>query len=79
MIRTKIVMVMGFRHSSTNALFDRLAASRGILAFNEYADDQIYRNFCLRPEREIRNQKIFATAKRPGLKRNSLSLTHLVS
>jgi hypothetical protein len=48
-------MVIGFQRSGTNALFDSLAGDRNILSFNEVAESEIYRNFYLKPEPEIRS------------------------
>ena len=53
---TKLVMIIGFQRSGTNALFDSLSSDRKILAFNEHADNDVYQNFYLRPESEIREK-----------------------
>ena len=51
---TRLVMIIGFQRSGTNALFDSLAADHRVLAFNEHSDNEIYQNFYLKPEAEIR-------------------------
>jgi sulfotransferase family protein len=53
---TRLVMIIGFQRSGTNALFDSLAADRRIIAVNEHAENEMYQNFYLRPEPEIRNR-----------------------
>jgi hypothetical protein len=50
----RLVMIIGFQRSGTNALFDSLAAAREIVAFNEDTDSAVFENFFLRPEPEIR-------------------------
>lgn len=50
----KLIMIMGVQRSGTTALFDILALAPGVSPRQESADDEIYDNFFLRPEPEIR-------------------------
>ncbi len=54
MSTNRIVMILGVQRSGTNALFDSLAKAPKVLACNESGDSEIYINFFLRPEPEIR-------------------------
>jgi hypothetical protein len=62
----RLVMVIGFQRSGTNALFDSLAGDRRFLSFNEVGESEIYSNFYLKAEPEIRS--IFHAGKNVLLK-----------
>ncbi len=47
-------MIMGVQRSGTTALFEALAAADGVTARQESAGDEIYADYFLRPEPEIR-------------------------
>jgi hypothetical protein len=47
-------MILGFQRSGTTALFKTLASASGVSPRHEHADDDVYHNFFLRPEPEIR-------------------------
>lgn len=47
-------MIMGVQRSGTTALFDALSAAKGVTARIESAGDDIYDDYFLRPEPEIR-------------------------
>lgn len=50
----RLVMIMGFQRSGTTALFKTLSTAPGVSPRNESADDDIYDDYFLRPEAEIR-------------------------
>lgn len=50
----RLVMIMGFQRSGTTALFDTLASAPGVSPRHEHADDDIYDDYFLRPEPQIR-------------------------
>ena len=50
----RLVMIMGVQRSGTTALYSALAAATGVTGRNEHPDDQIYENYYLRPEPEVR-------------------------
>lgn len=50
----RLVMIMGFQRSGTTATFRTLATAPGVSPRNEHADDDIYDQYFLRPEPEIR-------------------------
>jgi len=52
--RKKLVMIMGVQRSGTTALFDILAEAPGVSPRQESAGDDIYDDYFLRPEPEIR-------------------------
>ena len=51
----RLVMIMGFQRSGTTALFDTLASAPGVSPRHEHADDDIYDDYFLRPEPQIRS------------------------
>jgi Sulfotransferase domain len=51
----RLVMIMGFQRSGTTALFDTLASAPGVSARHEHADDDLYDDYFLRPEPQIRS------------------------
>lgn len=53
--RKRLVMIMGVQRSGTTALFEALATAPGVTARNESPDDEIYVDYFLRPESEIRD------------------------
>lgn len=53
--RKRLVMIMGVQRSGTTALFEALATAPGVTARNESPDDEIYRDYFLRPEPQIRH------------------------
>lgn len=54
-IKLKIIMVMGVQRSGTNALFNSFAKDTNFRAFNECDDSEIFYEWNLRPECEIRS------------------------
>ncbi len=50
----RLVMIMGFQRSGTTALFDTLASAPGVSPRHEHADDDLYDDYFLRPEPQIR-------------------------
>lgn len=50
----RLVMIMGFQRSGTTALFDTLASAPGVSPRHEHADDDIYDDYFLRPEPDVR-------------------------
>ena len=50
----RLVMIMGFQRSGTTALFNTLSTASGVSARHEHPDDEIYAQYELRPEVEIR-------------------------
>ena len=50
----RLVMILGFQRSGTTAMFETLASSPGVLPRHEEADDDIYDDYFLRPEPQIR-------------------------
>jgi hypothetical protein len=53
--KIKIIMVMGVHRSGTNALFNSLAEDTNFRSFNESDDSEIFCEWNLRPESEIRS------------------------
>ena len=51
----KIIMVVGCQRSGTTVLFRSLAMDRQVKAFNESSRNEIFDNFLLKPEFEIRH------------------------
>jgi hypothetical protein len=51
----KLLMVMGYQRSGTNALFDSIERGGGCVAIVDVEESDIYDQFDLRPEPEIRN------------------------
>ncbi|MBU3665935.1 MAG: cytochrome P450 [Chthoniobacterales bacterium] len=51
----KIIMIMGVQRSGTTTLFNALASAANVTAREESPDDQIYSDYFLRPEPEIRD------------------------
>lgn len=52
--RKSLIMIMGVQRSGTTALFDILAEASGVSPRQESPGDEIYDDFYLRPETEIR-------------------------
>lgn len=52
--RKSLIMIMGVQRSGTTALFDILASAPGVSARQETAGDEIYDDYFLRPQPEIR-------------------------
>lgn len=52
--RKKLIIIMGVQRSGTTALFEALAGAAGVSARHESAGDEIYDDYYLRPEPEIR-------------------------
>ena len=52
---TRLVMILGFQRSGTTALFDTLASAPGVSPRHEHADDDLYDDYFLRPEPQIRS------------------------
>ena len=52
---TRLVMILGFQRSGTTALFKTLASAPGVSPRHEHADDDIYDDYFLRPEPQIRS------------------------
>lgn len=50
----RLVMIMGFQRSGTTALFETLASAPGVSPRHEHADDDIYDDYFLRPEPQVR-------------------------
>ena len=50
----RIVMILGFQRSGTTALFETLASAPGVSPRHEHANDDLYDDFFLRPEPQIR-------------------------
>ena len=50
----RLVMILGFQRSGTTAMFETLASSPGVSPRHEEADDDIYDDYFLRPESQIR-------------------------
>jgi hypothetical protein len=50
----RLVMILGFQRSGTTAMFETLASSPGVSPRHEAADDDIYDDYFLRPESQIR-------------------------
>ena len=50
----RIVMILGFQRSGTTALFKTLASAPGVSPRHEHANDDLYDDFFLRPEPQIR-------------------------
>ncbi len=53
--KLKIIMVMGVQRSGTNALFNSFAKDPKFRSFNECDDSEIFYDWNLRPESEIRS------------------------
>ncbi|HJL19073.1 MAG TPA: sulfotransferase domain-containing protein [Sandaracinaceae bacterium LLY-WYZ-13_1] len=53
--RKRLIFVMGVQRSGTNALRRSLSLSPSIVAFNEAKEDELYDDWFLRPEPEIRD------------------------
>lgn len=53
--RKKLIMIMGVQRSGTTALFESLAGAAGVSPRQESSDDEIYDDYYLRPEPEIRS------------------------
>ncbi len=54
-LRKKLIMIMGVQRSGTTALFEALAGASGVSPRNEAPSDEIYDDYFLRPEPEIRS------------------------
>ena len=50
----RLVMILGFQRSGTTAMFETLASSPGVSPRHEEADDDIYDDYFLRSESQIR-------------------------
>jgi hypothetical protein len=50
----RLVMILGFQRSGTTALFNTLASASGVSPRHEHADDDVYDDFFLRPESQVR-------------------------
>lgn len=53
--RKKLIMIMGVQRSGTTALFESLAGATGVTPRQESSGDEIYDDYFLRPEPEIRS------------------------
>lgn len=53
--RKKLIMIMGVQRLGTTALFEALAGATGVTPRQESSGDEIYDNYFLRPEPEIRS------------------------
>ena len=50
----RLVMILGFQRSGTTALFNTLASASGVSPRHEHADDDVYDDYFLRPESQVR-------------------------
>lgn len=50
----RLVMILGFQRSGTTALFKTLASAPGVSPRHEHANDDVYEDYFLRPEPQIR-------------------------
>jgi hypothetical protein len=50
----RLVMILGFQRSGTTALFETLASAPGVSPRQEHANDDVYDDYFLRPEPQIR-------------------------
>lgn len=50
----RLVMIMGVQRSGTTALYDGLAAAPGVTGRNEHPNDDLFDDYFLRPEPELR-------------------------
>jgi len=55
LLRKKLIMIMGVQRSGTTALFEALAGAPGVSPRHESPSDEIYDDYFLRPEPEIRS------------------------
>ncbi len=53
--RKKLVIIMGVQRSGTTVLFNIISSALGITACQEAVSDEIYDDFFLRPEKQIRD------------------------